>query len=72
MLTFKVESVIYASCLRAKALKAFSFLENKLFNNLNLSICVGTRWWISKRYYLGNDSYFGNKIDFNELSDQYV
>ena len=66
MLTFKVESVLYASCLSAKALKA------KLFNNLNLSICVGTRWWISKRYYLGNSSYFGNKIDFNELSDQYV
>ena len=65
MLTFKVGSVLYAPRWRAKALKA------KLFNNLNLSICVGTRWWISKRYYLGNSSYFGNKIDFNELSDQY-
>jgi len=37
MLTFEAESVLYASCLSVKALKA------KLFNNINLSICVGTR-----------------------------
>ncbi|ARR05133.1 hypothetical protein Vc3S01_0367 [Vibrio campbellii] len=37
MLTFKVESVLYAPRLSAKALKA------KLFKNIDLSICVGTR-----------------------------
>ncbi len=37
MLTFKVGSVLYAPRWRAKAQKA------KLFNNINQSICVGTR-----------------------------
>ncbi len=35
MLTFKVKAYYTRPALRAKALKA------KLFNNLNLSICVG-------------------------------
>ncbi len=62
MLTFKVESVLYASCLSAKVLRH----RKQLFNNLNLSICVGTLV----------DEYQKMKLrfqlDFNELSDQSI
>ncbi len=40
ILTFKIGSVLYASCLGEMRIKP---LKAKLFNNLNLSICVGTR-----------------------------
>ena len=64
MLTFKVDSVLYASCLGAKALKA------KLFNNIDLYQSVWTL--VDDNHYVcfcckvETNNFFGSKMVFNE------